>query len=1113
MLSLSFYPISDLSFNDITILQKDSFEMLKDVRKLVLSNCNITEIKQQPFTELMYLEELYLDYNKLSDTSYNFLGTIKKLQTLDIAQNNFNVIPNITGLSKLFDLYASGNNIKTIQDGTFNNTRIQNLRLSSNSQLHSIAEDALLPLDRLKVLDVSWSALTKLPSLQYTPNLVDLNLVHSNLEELPSDLCQLVPKLSQMTANFNQLKSVPDLQNCTKISIVFLDFNNIKKIGKNTFSGLERLTSVLLHNNEIEEIHPEAFRGLSSLSFLHIGHNSVSAIPPGLFDEVVNLENLELQYNSITSLSKDVFKHLANLQILYLNDNKISSVADQIFPSNMTWLQKLNISNNPLMTHFPIPKNGFPFLHTFAMQNLPLMYNVPSLVEIPRIQFIYMTYPYHCCIYKDHLPEDLLITPKLVKAKSNTNSDLIPPFNEEVHGNGTHADVTTEHDSDETILIIIRSSAEPLTLPPHVLEGHLFPELQDPYNPKDHDITQEDIDHVLREFAQQNNLSIRILPNNEIDIIGFENGLEVVFGGLNEESIKRLFLRLPVFNDISQVYCEPVQNPFMPCENLLDPDPVRVLVWIVWFPAILGNIAVIFVTLASTEKVDVPSFILCNLALADFMLGIFLSFLGVVDVRTFGEGSFYKSALHWQKGPGCLTAGFIGVFANELSVYLMVVLTLERLHTIVYSFKQQGSRMKMRHAVALVLFGWIFAGVAASLPLFDVNSYTEVSICLPFRTEYLRDKIYIGTLFCLSVLAFLAILFSYVHILVIYCKSPASEKRQQERITTSIKMGVLVLGNCACWLPLAVIGLAALGDVYLINLTSAKYFIVIVFPLNACLNPFLYTISKKTFWDRCHSICKKTDRRLQEVSRTRRSSLASASTTSSHDIDFDLLHRRQSRRSLSLQMESSPTIVHSAQPVPVVPHLGRRNSSPAIFGVDHGMTESRKVGIKLPSDPTLIDSESRFSVLRTQNEFNRTPSKCLSIVHEETSLCASDDEYNDPQSPFRFSAELRALQRANSDPTNRHRLGDYVRRDIHSLYDVDGDNRSDISSSSEYDDCRSSPSPHCVIDSHDTTDNRYSSSTTDSYSVVSRNTHHSIVTRLINPHAQRPSHGAVESSC
>ena len=1111
---MSFYPISDLSFNDIPIVQKDSFQMLKDVRKLVLSNCNITEIKQQPFAELTYLEELYLDYNKLSDTSYNFLGTIKRLHTLDIAQNNFNVIPNITGLNKLYDLYASGNNIKTIQDGTFNNTRIRNLRLSSNSQLRSIAEDALLPLNRLNELDVSWSALTKLPSLQYTPNLVDLNMVHSKLEELPSDLCQLLPKLSKLTANFNRLKSVPDLQNCTRMSIVFLDFNKINKISKNTFSGLERLTTIFLHNNEIEEIHPEAFRGLSSLSFLHIGYNLLSAIPSGLFDEVVNLEKLELQYNNIASLSKDVFKRLTYLQILYLNDNKISSVADRIFPSNMTWLQKLNISNNPLMTDFPIPKNGFPFLHTLAMKNLPLMYNVPSIVEIPRIQFVYMTYPYHCCIFKDHLPEDLLITSKLVKHKTNTDEDFIPPINVEAHGNGSHVDATKEHESDETILIIIRPSAEPLTLPPHVLEGHLFPELQDPYNPKDHDITQEDIDHILREFAQQSNLSIRILPNNEIDIIGFENGTEVVFGGLNEDSIKRLFLSLPVFNNISQVYCEPVQNAFMPCENLLDPDPVRVLVWIVWFPAILGNIAVIFVTLASTEKVDVPNFILCNLAVADFMLGIFLSFLGVVDVRTFGEGSFYKSALHWQKGPGCLTAGFIGVFANELSVYLMVVLTLERLHTIVYSFEQQGSRMKMRHAVALVLFGWIFAGVAASLPLFDINSYTEVSICLPFRTEYLRDKIYIGALFCLSVLAFLAILFSYVHILVIYCKSPANEKKLQERITTSIKMGALVISNCVCWLPLAVLGLAALGDVYLINLTAAKYFIVLIFPLNACLNPFLYTISKKTFWEKFRSICKKTDRRLQEVnisSRTRRGSLASASTTSSHDIDFELLHRRQSRRSLSLQMESSPTIVHSTQTVPVAPHLGRRNSSPAIFGVDNGMTDSRKVGIKLPSDPTLTDSESRFSVLRTQNEFNRTPSKCLSIVHEETSLCASDDEFNDPQSPFRFSAELRALQRANSDVTNRHRLSDFVRRDIRS-YDVD-DNRSDISSSSEYDDARSSPSPHCVIDSHDPTDNRYSSSTTDSYSVVSRNTHHSIVTRLINPHAQRPSHGAVESSC
>ena len=1108
---------------------------MSSVRKILLSNCNIKEIQQQPFADLNELEELYLDQNKLDDNSLNFLGTLERLHTLDISQNNFHTLPNLTGLTSLYDLYASYNEFDIVKSGTFNNTDIHNLHMSGNYFLHEIADDAFLPLTGLEVLDVSWSALKKLPRISHMSNLADLNIVHSEFEELPADLCEHSPKLIQLTAENNQLKGIPDLQNCSSLSIAFFDFNKIKKIGKNTFSGLKNLLSVFVHHNEIEEVHPDAFQGLTRMSHLHLAYNQITTIHSRLLDGLTNLDYLELQYNNISSLPNGVFKDLVHLQILYINDNRISSVAEKIFPSNMTWLQKLNISNNPQMSRFPLPTSGLPFLHTFAMKNLPRMLSVPSISEIPRIQFVYMTYAYHCCIYRDHLPDELLITPKKVKKTEDPRSESVPTDSSAV-GNGTHVSLTEEHESDETILIITRPSSEPLTLPPHVIESHLFPASQDPYNPKDHDITQQEIDDILKEFAAENNFSIRVRPNNQLDIVGFDGEDVKVFGGIKEDSVKRLFSRWLVYNNNSQVYCDPAPNAFMPCESLLDPDPVRVLVWIVWFPAILGNIAVIFVTLASTEKVDVPSFILCNLALADFMLGVFLSFLGVVDVRTFGDGSFYKSALHWQKGPGCQTAGFIGVFSNELSVYLMVILTLERLHTIVYSFNQQGSRMKMRHAVVLVGIGWIFAAIAAALPLFNINSYQEVAICLPFRTEYLSDKIYIGVLLSLSVAAFSIVLFSYVHILVVYCKSPACEKRFQERVMTSVKMGVLVVTNSISWLPLAVLGLAALADVYLINLTVAKYFIVLIFPLNACLNPFLYTISKKTFWERCQSICRKSDQRFQDVtSSRRRNSLASASSISGNDIDFELLQKRQSRRSFSLQMEtSSIAATSSSQSTSPLPRMGRRNSSPAIFGIENGVTP-RRGGTRNPSEPTLMEPEIRFP--RPPNEFGRTASNCLSIVQEETSVCGSDNEEDycksNPISPLRFSAEYRALQKTNSGmnavSVERHDVSEYVRRRIHRpLHDAstEEDRMSDASSCSEYDDARSSPLPPCILHSlqqyHNTLDcgesssddmNRYSSSTTGSYSVVSKSTHQNMITRIINPHTKNPVKGVVESTC
>ncbi len=1127
--------ISDLSSNNIPILFESGFGGLKNVHNLLLSNCNLTEIRGKPFKTLKYLKKLYLDFNQLSNTSNNFLGPHSSLRILDISQNQFTRLPNIAGCTTLSDLYASSNQLKSIESGTFNMTNIKNLRLSSNFNLCHIDDDALMPLNNLTNLDFGFSSLKKLPHFHNNSKLLDISIASSQIEELPSDLCKYTPKLSLIFLRNNRLTAIPDLQNCSKLSKLFLDFNRIKKIGENSFSGLSQLLALYLHNNEINEIHPKAFFGLERLEYLHLTHNNISYLPPKLLDGLIALDTLQIEHNYITNLPNKIFKDLFKLRILYLNDNSISDVGDTIFHSNLTWLQKLNISNNPQLSKFPIPQNGFPFMHTFSMMNLPLLYNVPSISKIPRVQYIYLTYAYHCCVYRDHLPSELLITPKKAKPDTaQTNVEEPTGFDTIINGNGTHVDLTEDY-KHETLFVIVRPSEEPLVLPDFFIKSHLFPESQDPYNPKDHDISQEELDSVLLEFGTHGNITVRILENNEIDLVG-DDGF-TIYGGMTQETLTKILNRLPVFNVLSQVSCNPKPNAFMPCENLLDPDPVRVLVWIVWFPAILGNIAVIFVTLASTEKVDVPSFILCNLALADFMLGIFLSFLGVVDVRTFGGGSFYKSALHWQKGPGCQTAGFIGVFSSELSVYIMVILTLERLQTIAYSFGQQGSRMKMRHAVILVGIGWLFAGIAALLPLLDINSYSEVSICLPFRTEYLRDKVFIGVLLSLTVVAFLTILFSYVHILIIYCKLPASERRMQERFATSVKMGILVFTNSICWLPLAVLGLASLADVYLINLTVAKYFIILILPLNSCLNPFLYTVSKKSFWQKFRSVFKRTDQRIKEVTsntKYRRNSLASAaSTTSSNQdtIDFDLLQKRRSRRSFSLQMETLPPIISPSQSASPVPYTGRRYSSPAIFEVDN---RCRRLGTRLPSDPILMEQPethflSQSGGIRPQSELFSRTSNCLSVVHEETSMYGSDDDDDntlDTQSPLRFSAKLKAVQKADRSLNSQHRhcVSDYIRREIHVLHE-ECDNRSDCSSGSEYDDARSSPLPQCSIKNslqqfHNTEGNivdelnRYGSSTTNSHLVMSTDMNQNTLTRIdINPHTKKPVKGIVESSC
>jgi len=63
-------------------------------------------------------------------------------------------------------------------------------------------------------------------------------------------------------------------------------------------------------------------------------------------------------------------------------------------------------------------------------------------------------------------------------------------------------------------------------------------------------------------------------------------------------------------------------------------------------------------------------------AFSDALQGIYLLTLAAVDIKTLGE--YFNYANWWQYGGGCDAIGFITVFASELSVYTLTVITLER---------------------------------------------------------------------------------------------------------------------------------------------------------------------------------------------------------------------------------------------------------------------------------------------------------------------------------------------------------------------------------------------------------------------------------------------------
>ena len=312
------------------------------------------------------------------------------------------------------------------------------------------------------------------------------------------------------------------------------------------------------------------------------------------------------------------------------------------------------------------------------------------------------------------------------------------------------------------------------------------------------------------------------------------------------------------FYNLSQSYvdCQPNNDPFNPCDDIIDSNLLRAAMWLVILLSLGGNIIVITVTSSyfisryrtHHQQPHLMYFLYINLAIADLFMGIYLLTIAVVDLDTLGEYSLH--AVEWQTGPGCRFAGFCAIFSSLLSVYTLLVITIERVYSIKFALRRK--QFKKRYAAIVMVIGWIIAIILSILPMLNVSSYERVSICLPFDTRDTIDKVYVVFILAITGIASFVILISYI--ILFYLVTCSRSKKDlhgtlsgRDEMKLALRMSLLIITDFACWAPIAFFGLTAVFKVPLIGVSGAKILMVIVFPINSCLNPLLYSFSTRKF--------------------------------------------------------------------------------------------------------------------------------------------------------------------------------------------------------------------------------------------------------------------------
>ena len=287
---------------------------------------------------------------------------------------------------------------------------------------------------------------------------------------------------------------------------------------------------------------------------------------------------------------------------------------------------------------------------------------------------------------------------------------------------------------------------------------------------------------------------------------------------------------------------------------------LRSFIWVVIMLALVGNFLVILVFLGYTViikrtkvKFFVVHFFYFNLAIADFLMGIYLLTIAIQDISTLGNFSMFD--VSWRTEGGCDFAGFCAITSTMVSVYVLLVITIERLYTFSRALKK--SHTSKTTATILMAVGWGFGVLVGILPVVtkDVNDYTRTAICLPFDVSSKLALSYILFLLLFTGVVFMIMAICYIitFFQVFYCHKAerANDKEWwKTELKVALRMGSLVLTNLISWFPIALLGIsAALGYSLVDNITFAKWVMVFIFPINACLNPILYSILSKVFRD------------------------------------------------------------------------------------------------------------------------------------------------------------------------------------------------------------------------------------------------------------------------
>jgi len=293
-------------YNEPSITDISPIFQLKQLTSLTLSGCALDDSSIKKFGTLIWLSELNLDGNMISDLS--FLKNMSILKSLSLANNMIKDVSVFESLTNLKKLNLSNNLISEIE--------------------------ALSSLTSLRSLDLSYNLLTAIDPISSLTSVTELNLAGNTIKQL--DSIARLSKLETLVLSDNPVQYLSVLSNFNVLTALNIDGTSVTSLAE--ISGIETLTTLDCSRTMITDFSPLASMNVINLTAVQSALTDISTLAFASSVEVLNIST-----NSILDVTPLTF--LENLKILNISNNPVTNIGVLTSCKSIT---NISCSNVPL---------------------------------------------------------------------------------------------------------------------------------------------------------------------------------------------------------------------------------------------------------------------------------------------------------------------------------------------------------------------------------------------------------------------------------------------------------------------------------------------------------------------------------------------------------------------------------------------------------------------------------------------------------------------------------------------------------------------------------------------------------------------------------------------